>query len=91
MSAAHADAAHGHAAHAAAPSEHGAEIPAAPAQRSITPAPEDYVNLPGASSLVFPLAWLAIAALLISYALGGGWGVHHMDDHGHAESDTSAH
>jgi len=91
MSAAHGDAAHGSAAHAAAPSEHGTEIPPVPAQRSITPAPEDYANLPGARDLIFPLAWLAIAALLVSYTLGGGWGVHHLDDHGHVEGQPSGH
>lgn len=69
---------------------HGGEIPPVPAQRHITPAPEDYANLPGASALVFPVAWCVLAGLLIAALLGAGWGLHHGDGHGAHETPADA-
>jgi hypothetical protein len=68
--------------HQGAATAHGGEIPPAPARRSITPAPEDFVNLPGPSAVVYPLLWLAAAALLVVALVAGGWSLHHQDGHG---------
>jgi hypothetical protein len=75
----------GHDAHAAA---HGGEIPPAPAVRSITPAPEDFVNLPGPSAVIYPVLWMALGALLVVTLLSGGWSLHNQQ--GHAEHARSS-
>ena len=66
---------HGHAdAHGATSGLHGpAAIPPEPARRSITPAPGDFENLPGASALAWPVLWMALATLLAVSLLSGGW------------------
>jgi hypothetical protein len=86
------DDAHGHgAAPAHDPSQHGpAEIPPEPAQRSITPAPEDFRNLPGATSLAWPVLWMALAALLIGTLLCGGWPAYH-DEHAEGGPEAGTH
>jgi|GEM_PF-6014071 len=75
-------AAQAHAAEAHAAEAHGGDLPPVPAPRHITPAPEDYVNLPGASALVWPLLWCVVVGVLIALLLGLGWGLHHNDSHG---------
>jgi hypothetical protein len=71
--------AHGHAAAhdphgAGAAAHHGpVEIPPAPAERSITPAPEDFRDLPGPTALAWPVLWMGLAALLVMSLLCGGW------------------
>ncbi|MFM8979010.1 MAG: hypothetical protein ACKOSS_00885 [Planctomycetia bacterium] len=87
---------HGHDSHAAADAGHGAhggEIPPAPEVRSITPAPEDFVKLPGARALAWPLTWLVVAFLGMVALLASGWELHNMDDHGgeHGAGHGSAH
>lgn len=78
---------HGHAAPAADP--HGGQIPAVPAARSITPAPEDFIGLPGASGLAWPLFWIAVGVVGAAVLLGGGWRAF-TSDHG-AASDAAGH
>lgn len=78
---------HGHGAHGAADAGHGAhggEIPPAPEVRSITPAPEDFMHLPGARAFAWPLLWMVLAFLGMVALLAGGWALHHMDGHGEA-------
>lgn len=79
---------HDHGAHAA----HGAdsaptgpvEIPPVPAERSITPAPEDFRHLPGPGALLWPVVWVGVAALLLSVLLKAGWPAYHDEHGGHA-------
>lgn len=71
--------------HAADP--HGGEIPQAPAVRSITPAPEDFVGLPGPSGFSWPLLWLVLAAIAVAVLLAGGWQLVNQD---HGAAGTSA-
>lgn len=90
---AHADA-HGHAAVADPHDAHAAgpvELPAAPAERSITPAPEDFRNLPGPGALLWPVVWIGAGALLLVLLLKGGWPAFH-DEHaaGHAGAAPGA-
>lgn len=84
---------HGHGAADAGHGAHGGEIPPAPAVRSISPAPEDFINLPGARALAWPLTWLVVAFLCMVALLAGGWALHHMDDHdgGHEGGHGSEH
>jgi hypothetical protein len=49
------------------------EIPPAPSPRSITPAPEDFARTPPAASLLWPLFWMAAAALLWALVRHSGW------------------
>ena len=72
----HGPTAHGHTAAGHEPHAHGGEIPPAPLERHITPAPEDFQNLPGARALVVPILWCALAGLLVAVLLSGGWGLH---------------
>lgn len=71
----------------AAATDHGgvgtghAEPPPAPAQRHITPAPEDFENLPGPGALLWPVVWIGLGALLVVVLLRGGWPAFH----GHGE------
>jgi hypothetical protein len=74
----HAHAAHGH--DASGGHADGA-LPPEPTTRSITPAPEDFVVLPGANALVWPLVWMAAAGLLVASLLASGWGLHHASGH----------
>ena len=68
---------HGNA-HGAAASAHGpAEIPPVPLERSITPAPEDFVGLPGAGALLWPWVWAGLAVLLVCALLAYGWHATH--------------
>jgi hypothetical protein len=60
--------------------EHGhAALPPEPAERHITPAPEDFRNLPGPSALFWPFLWIGIAILLIAALRSAGWPVSHSD------------
>ena len=81
--------AHGHGA-AVADTHHGpAEIPPAPAVRSITPAPEDFQNLPDPSAMLWPLLWIGLAILLVSGLLCAGWHLwagHHDEGAGRGET-----
>jgi hypothetical protein len=77
---AHSDHGHGGGAHGAAvaepgsTTEHGhAELPPEPRERHITPAPEDFVNLPGPSAMFWPFLWAGLAVLLIAALLKAGW------------------
>lgn len=64
--------AHAHGTAVAAP--HGpAEIPPAPVKRSITPAPEDFENLPGPTALAWPVLWMGLAVFLAASFLCAGW------------------
>lgn len=85
-----------HAAHAVGPAAAGddpgagaahAELPPAPAQRHITPAPEDFENLPGPGALLWPVVWMGLGALLIVVLLRGGWPAFH----GHGEGPAAGH
>lgn len=71
---------------AASPEAH--EPPPAPAERSITPAPEDFANPPPMRNLLWPVFWCAVAALLIvalrNAVTDHGWPVPTED--AHAES-----
>src|SRR5262245_13968676 len=90
----HGHAGHGHAGHgqqAAADAHHGsAEIPPAPPVRSITPAPEDFENLPGPSALVWPFVWVGLAVVLMVGLLADGWHVVHAD-HGDGHAAPAPH
>lgn len=89
MSGSHGHASHGHGA-AVAEAHHGsAEIPPAPAQRSISPAPEDFVNLPGPAAMAWPFLWIGIALLLIVSLLAYGWHpwAGHAEDGGHGAGE----
>jgi hypothetical protein len=82
--------AHGHGA-APAPAHYGpAEIPPAPAQRSITPAPEDFEHLPGPTALAWPLLWMGLAGFLAASFLCGGWPAFH-DEHAAPEHGAEHH
>jgi NADH-quinone oxidoreductase subunit L len=70
---AHGHDAHGHGGHGAIADPHGGEIPAVPATRTITPAPEDFAALPGPRAILWPVVWLAVAAVLVGVLLCGGW------------------
>lgn len=60
------------------PGAHGpAELPPAPLERSISPAPEDFENLPGPRALVWPVLWIGLGALLTAALLSGGWPAFH--------------
>ena len=78
---------HGHGAAVAEPGAHEAhghaELPPEPAERHITPAPEDFRNLPGPSALFWPFLWMGLAVLLIAVLLKAGWPPF-ADEHGHA-------
>jgi hypothetical protein len=78
----HAHDAHGHDAH-------GGEIPAVPATRSITPAPEDFAALPGPRAILWPVVWITVAAVLLSVLLSGSWHPFHSDHVPGAEPHTS--
>jgi hypothetical protein len=70
---------------AGAHAEHGhADFPPEPAQRHITPAPEDFRNLPGPSALFWPFLWLGLAILLVAVLLAAGWPPFHSE-HGAAD------
>jgi hypothetical protein len=67
---------HGH-----APAPGGShEIPAAPAARHITPAPEDFATRPAASRLLWPVFWAVVAVLSVLAVRGAGW--HEPAHHG---------
>lgn len=86
-------AAGGHGVATAEPSAHGhAELPPAPAERSITPAPEDFRNLPGPGALLWPVLWVGLAALLIAFLLRGGWPAYHPEHaEGHGQGPAEGH
>jgi hypothetical protein len=74
---AHGHDAHGHGGHDAAPAPTGDPhaLPPEPTERSITPAPEDFATTPPFASLMWPVAWAALAALLIVCVRAHGWHV----------------
>jgi hypothetical protein len=48
-------------------------LPAAPTKRAITPAPEDFRDQPAPRSLIWPVAWFALAAGLWACVQAQGW------------------
>jgi len=74
---------------------HGkAEIPPAPAVRSISPAPEDYATRPSFLQVLWPVAWLALTFALLVFVQGQGWpafGGHGDEGHGPASHGTEHH
>ena len=83
--------AHAHPApgHSAVADGHAGVLPPPPSVRSITPAPEDFQQLPGPSAMLWPLVWAALAVLLLVGLFAGGWHLvnmpHHEDGGAHPE------
>lgn len=65
-----------------------ADFPPEPKERHITPAPEDFRDLPGVGALFWPFLWAGLAVLLIAALLKGGWPQEHAE---HAEHAPDAH
>jgi hypothetical protein len=62
----HAHDPHGHAAPADA--SHGpAELPPVPHERTITPAPEDYLRPSPGSGLLWPVVWALLCAVFLGF------------------------
>jgi hypothetical protein len=85
---------HGHG-HGGADAHPGgpAEIPPVPAERSITPAAADYALPHPAGGLLWPVLWLAVAALLFAAAGRGAHPIHagHAEPAGHGETAPAGH
>jgi hypothetical protein len=60
---------------------HELDLPAAPATRRITPAPEDFANPPSFLAYLWPVGWIAICVLVYTTLTGMGW--HEWLGHGH--------
>jgi hypothetical protein len=71
---------HGHGDAADAHAGGAAELPPVPAERSITPAAADYALPHPAGGLLWPILWLAVAALL--FAAAGRWAHPIQAEHG---------
>ena len=53
-----------------------ATLPPEPAERWITPAPEDFQSAPPALSFAWPIVWCAIAFFCWRTLACGGWHAH---------------
>lgn len=61
---------------------HELDLPPAPATRHITPAPEDFENLPPLLKYLWPIGWIVLCVLIWVSFSNAGWHATHGEGHG---------